>query len=245
MKFSSVFLKTLAIYIGIGVLLYWFSKKVVEGFSTSMNGVHDVWYINLDRSPHRKTMIEDEIKKLGVTNVQRWPATDGKTLTDNDFNKLNLPAWSRPQFAKNEKNRYGEIGCYLSHKNLLKHLSQQSMPDDAVHLILEDDSVIDKDAASHWNKGIPTLDKDWDMLFLGLLGNTVTDVKNGVGKPSWITGTHAYAVKHSSIPKILDRIDTLSDPIDEMYGRSRDKLNIYAFSPYKVHQRPNNPSTIH
>ena len=74
------------------------------------------------------------------------------------------------------------------------------------------------------------------MIFVGLLGNKVKNVVNGIGKPEWITGTHAYVVKHSSIPRILNSLKGFNEPIDEVYGRNLEGLKIYALNPPKIHQ---------
>jgi hypothetical protein len=95
---------------------------------------------------------------------------------------------------------------------------------------------IDNDALPTLMKGIASLESSWDIIFIGLLNNKVNNVNNGIGVPEWVTGTHAYAVKHGSVKKVLKSIKIMYDPIDEMYGRNPDGLRMYALSPSKINQ---------
>ena len=214
-----------------------FLPNYYEGFQT-INGISDGWFINLDRSKDRMKSVKSQLHKLSPLIVTRWPAVDGTILTDKEYDELQIPYWSRPSFAEEsrKKGRKGEIGCYLSHVNLLKHLDTLNTPPNEGHLILEDDIKIDDDFVKTWNKSFNTVPETWDMIFVGLLGNKVKNVLNGIGKPEWITGTHAYVVKHSSIPRILNSLKGFNEPIDEVYGRNLEGLKIYALNPPKIHQ---------
>ena len=208
-----------------------------EGFE-SIQGISDCWYINLDRSQDRNKNIQKELLKLSPLEITRWPGVDGGNFTDEDYDSLNIPFWSRPNFTLESKQntRKGEIGCYLSHTNLLKHLNTLQVNPTLGHLILEDDIKIDDDFLSFWNTSYKTIPPLWDIVFVGLLGNTIEFTKNGIGIPRNITGAHAYIVKHSSIPKILEYTKIMSEPIDEVYSRNCKNLNIYALNPSKIHQ---------
>ena len=216
-------------------------STVVEGFET-MNGIRDAWYINLDRSPERRERMEIELEKLPIQS-HRWKAVDGLLLTDADYTKLNIPNWSRPNYTKETKEhtRKGEIGVFLSHKTLLEYLHNQDYNENDNHLILEDDVFIQPETVNVWNKTI--IDNEWDIIFMGL-PNKVEKVSNGIGVPKWITGAHAYVVKHSSLPKILHSLRVLYDPIDEVYARNVDGLVIYALSKPMISQTYKDPSTI-
>jgi len=198
----------------------------------------DVWYINLKRSTDRRANMEKEVVKLSPLTAKRWEAVDGKKLGDTDYDSYNIPAWSRPSFAPEAKRetRKGEIGVYLSHRTLLEKLSDTSRPNNYIHIILEDDVEIEEDAYKSLMKGISSLGNSWDIIFIGLLDNKVNKVNNGIGIPEWVTGTHAYAVQHGSLKKILKSIKIMYDPIDEMYGRNPDELRMYALSPSKINQ---------
>ena len=211
-----------------------------EGFQT-IEFISDGWYINLDRSTDRLKKIQAELYKLSPLVITRWPGVDGGQLTDEDYNKLDIPYWSRPAFAAEakQKTRKGEIGCYLSHYNLLKHLTTLRTDPTMGHLILEDDISISDDCVKSWNTSVKSIPSDWDMIFLGLLdfgNNKILNVSNGIGRPTSITGAHAYVVKHASLPKIIDILKVMNEPIDEVYGRNVKNLKVYALSPSKINQ---------
>jgi GR25 family glycosyltransferase involved in LPS biosynthesis len=195
-------------------------------------GITDIWYINLDRSPDRNRSVQKELQKLPRLPVKRWTAVDGKDLTDEDIQALRIPNWSRPEFAPKEKSkqRKNEIACFLSHRTLLEHLQTlPANPEDA-HLIVEDDIEVLPNLVSQWNTAVQGLDSEWDMIFLGYsIHKEVFQVKDNLGVPESLAGTYAYAVKHKSIPKILNTLQVIYDPIDEVYSREIGNLKILAF----------------
>lgn len=216
--------------IAIGILVY----RTVPGQPTPgpIYGVSDVWYINLDRSGDRNQRIQREIKKLPPLPVERWKAVDGNELTEGRIQELGVPNWSRPEFAPKEKakQRANEIACFLSHRTLLEHLQRvPTNPQDA-HFIFEDDIEIQPNLVSNWNRAVQHLNGNWDMIFLGYsIHKEVFQVQDNLGIPESLAGTYGYAVKHSSIPKILQTLQVIYDPIDEVYSRQIGHLKIFAF----------------
>jgi GR25 family glycosyltransferase involved in LPS biosynthesis len=196
-------------------------------------GISDIWYINLDRSSQRNQSIQIELKKLPPSvSVHRWKAVDGSKLTETDMVNLGVPNWSRPDFAPKEKTkqRANEIACFLSHRTLLEHLQTvPTNPQDA-HFIFEDDIEIRSTLVPNWNTAVQGVRGEWDMIFLGhSIPKEVFQVTNNLGIPESLAGTYGYAVKHSSIPKILKTLQVIYDPIDEVYSREIGNLKILAF----------------
>jgi GR25 family glycosyltransferase involved in LPS biosynthesis len=197
-----------------------------------MYGIKDIWYINLDRSEDRRKNVEEQIKKLPPISSHRWRAVDGKELSEEDIKKLRIPYWSQPSFAPSDKKkqRANEIACFLSHRTLLEHLQTLPIHPNDAHLIFEDDIVIFPNLVKNWNKALHDLDDDWDIIFLGCsIEREVFQVENNLGVPESHAGTYAYAVKHKSIPKILEKLEIIYDPIDEVYCREIGNLRILAF----------------
>ena len=96
-----------------------------------------------------------------------------------------------------------------------------------------------------YSQVISKLDKDWDIFFFGIHDPVLGEVKDGIAKVKSIQSLHAYMVKHKSIPKILEVIKIMYDPIDEIIRWNSDKLNLYALQPFTIHQRKNYMSNIH
>ena len=133
----------------------------------------------------------------------------------------------------------------MSHKKLLTYLAEQPLPDDAGHLICEDDVEFPADflqTQSHWYDVAPQIPDDWDMVFLGIKKPIIgTDVAPGVkkmtttyNKGNW--GAHAYLVRHGSLKTtILPSIEFMTNEIDVHYDMMADRWNIYICDPPVLH----------
>ena len=250
------------IYIIIGVCillaLFFCSKPLIEGFEPpppvvkpqlkleNIPIIKDVWIINLDKSKERWNTMLEQVKVLDPLPVNRWSATDGRALKEQDYIDEKIPIIIRPQFtlASKQERRKGEIGCYLSHKKLIEFLGKKNVEDDDGHLILEDDVEIDKDTLEKWVNVSSKLDKDWDIFFFGIHDPVLKDPVDGISKVTSIQSLHSYMIRHKSIPKILELIKIMYDPIDEIIRWNSDKLNLYAIQPFTINQRKNYPSDI-
>jgi hypothetical protein len=251
-------LNNIAIFIIFCIVLYLIFNDNIEGFEqpapvtkplkqlADIPIVKDVWIINLDKSKDRWNTMVNEAKVLDPLPVNRWSAIDGRAMKEQDFIDEKIPIIIRPQFALESKQerRKGEIGCYLSHKKLMEFLTAQKVDDDSGHLILEDDVEIAADTLEQWIKAAPSLDKNWDIFFFGIHDPVLGDVKNGIAKVKSIQSLHAYMVRHKSIPKILEKIKIMYDPIDEIIRWNSDTLNLYAIQPFTITQRKNYMSDI-
>jgi len=203
--------------------------------------ISDVSVINLERSKDRWYDIQLELIKLFPLKVSRWSATDGKQLTIKDMINEKIPEsiYGVKGFDKplNETNKYGVMGCYLSHKKLLKYLETLNVNPNDGHLILEDDIYIKSDTLTHWRKIYKNLNPNWDIVYFGVNDKCKRDKDiNGFKKAihtGW--GTYGYMVKHSSIPKILEKIDVMDDAIDAKYSRLFSELNCYILSDIKIY----------
>jgi hypothetical protein len=211
--------------------------------------IKDVWVINLDKSKDRWNLMIEQTANLDPLPVNRWPATDGRAMTNQDYIDEKIPIIIRPADAAEnlKERRKGEIGCYLSHKKLLESLGKQKVSDASGHLILEDDVLIDRDTLMKWKDvadKLVKLDKKWDIFFFGIHDPVLGDVKDGIAPVKSIQSLHAYMVRHGSIPKILEAIKVMYDPIDEIIRWNADKLKMYAIQPFMIKQRPDFHSDI-
>src|SRR5271157_102699 len=86
------------------------------------------YYINLDRSPDRRAVMDAQLAQLGLTDhYRRFAAVDGN-----------------PQGLASPTLTVSELGCFASHQQLL-----QRHADGAEHLhLIEDDIVLAKRTAS-------------------------------------------------------------------------------------------------
>jgi GR25 family glycosyltransferase involved in LPS biosynthesis len=231
-KLSKWFIPVLVFAMVLGYYLY----------NHTTPSIDDIWVLNLDRDKERFQKVIDQQPLLPQT-INRWKATYGKDedrevaemdgvnrifsrSTDVELNKRNPNVINIP----------GEIGCWLSHKRLLRHLNTLNVSANFGHLILEDDVLIDKNFAQKWQTVKQSIPGDWDFIYLGIskivgdrINENVVKWKNNEDFGNY--GTHAYIVRHRAIPHILDKLKHMSGPIDIQYYNMLGNLNIYIVDP--------------
>ena len=62
--------------------------------------IKDVWIINLDKSKDRWNSMLEQVKVLDPLPVNRWSATDGRALKEQDYIDEKIPIIIRPEFTQ-------------------------------------------------------------------------------------------------------------------------------------------------
>jgi len=225
-KFLCIIIVILFTYLFISKLYL----KNIEGFelpSVPEYIISDISVINLDRSKDRLIKMRKQVRKIKDVPAFRWSAVNGKEIPDTNIKRIcneSCRDWT------GEKRNRGQVGCYLSHKTLLKHLERLNVNPNAGHIIFEDDIVIDNNFLTKWKKIIPHIPSNWGIIYFDLQKNgeiKMNNVKNGIGDAVSGWGTHAYMVKHSRIPEILSKVNVMYAPIDNMLQDNFRVLNAY------------------
>lgn len=244
-KLSKWFIPVLVFAMVIGYYLY----------NNTTPSIDDVWVLNMDKDTERFQKVIDQQPLLPQT-INRWKATYGKDedrgvaerdgvshifsrSTDVELNKRNPNVINIP----------GEIGCWLSHKRVLRHLNTLNVSPNFGHLILEDDVLIDKNFAQKWNTVKQSIPGDWDFIYLGVtdmrgdrINENIVKWKNTKG---WGNGgAHSYMVRHRALPHILHKLEYMNAPIDVQYFNMLGGLNIYIVDPPLVVTNNQLESTI-
>jgi GR25 family glycosyltransferase involved in LPS biosynthesis len=213
-----------------------------------LEGIDDVWVINLDRR-------QDRLDKFMKTNqtiadrVLRIPAFDGKTLPL-------TPRIARLFAPHDFKWKKSVMGCALSHLAMWMKLLTDK-PDIQSYLICEDDAVLDPAWKTKWesmmkNKGLPD---DWDVVYLGGVlppnragfESVVEKVNDYVGrvKENTIFGqpvancyfhfcAYAYVLSRRGAQKIVDVLKAKGGywtSADHMICNIQEILRIYFMHP--------------
>lgn len=211
----------------------------------------DVYVIHCKKHNERLPNIEHHLKKL-FPQLKIW---DGVVINNSvPFLQKEMQKYNTNITVKNDKifKSLGEIGCYLSHHTLLKHIKETETKTTAKYtLILEDDGMLLKNAANLQDK-LDKLDKvDFDMLYLGLnnenKNKNIKDTVYSINKTKPIQGTHAYVVNNNKINKIYENTLTPIGPIDYQYEIliKKDTINAVIIYPYLcVQDRESFQSTI-
>lgn len=178
-----------------------------------------------------------KVTSLADSEIHRFSALDGSNLQhqllERDF--ANDPIFKIMAHNRNINNpslQPGVLGCFLSHYFLLKTIANQSASNDFV-FIFEDDVFFSKNEFKNELEMIQNCRYPWDLLFVGgrwsknfvpngdwnfftkinehfyLRHQTNPDYQKNLGKSMNLDrGAMGYCVKLSSIPKILNEIDT-------------------------------------
>jgi glycosyl transferase, family 25 len=96
-----------------------------------MDGVQ-TWVINLDRAPERLAQVRGQLQRLDMP-FTRLPAVDARAITPAQRALLDEPAFHRRHGMTPLP---GELGCYLSHVEVLRRFLASSAE---AALVLEDD----------------------------------------------------------------------------------------------------------
>lgn len=176
----------------------------------------DVYVIHCTKHTERLVNIEHHLKRL-FPELKIWEGTYITHSVDDVEKEMQLHT---PEIRIKNKNIFktvGEIGCYLSHHSLLKHIKQQQ-PSSKYTLILEDDGMLKSDIMDIQEN----LEKvQFDIFYLGLnnANKGTCIVKNiyTMDTSSPVTGTHAYIVNNANINKIYQSTLYPIGPIDYQY----------------------------
>jgi len=212
-----------------------------EAFSDSI----EFFVIHLQNTPNERKENIIKLKDRIHTDLYLFNAIDGNLV-----DKTNLSSFDNDLVINFEHDRgVGEYGCYLSHLMVYKWLIF-SKKEDGYTVILEDDANILSDTFFEDVKKIINSVDDFDIIFLGNLGENHGDhyIDNiyHIDVTNFLTGTHAYVVNNSKVAKIYSLLLTMSAPIDIKYKDLIDdgKLKCFVIYPVLVEQEQIFSSTI-
>lgn len=254
LEMNSIFIFVLIIFF-IFILLNIFLKKNIlkENFENDEEEKQkkieekiDVYIIHMDGNEQRKKNIEEQKKKMnGPFNIILFPAVNGKKL---NFKKLKKNEGELDNdWIHNQGKRKGEVGCYLSHRNIIDKIQKEKNNSHSKYsIIFEDDFKIQTDDLySSVKKIINTLHeekRDFDMIYLGNLNhNHAEKIKDNIytlNKKQHLWGTHGYLINNNSSDKIFSLIQQMRSPIDTIYQYMlyKDKLKGYVIYPTIIQQ---------
>lgn len=204
--------------------------------------INDTWVINLDKDKERYAYFMNMAKHL-PSRINRWPATDGRVETRADAAKDGVSTFLTKSMNNDEVQKSdlilfkpGVIGCWLSHKRLLRHLSTLRVDDQFGHFIVEDDIIVPSDFSTKWETLRQTIPTNWDIVYFGVGGLHGDRIRPNVLKwrndryaANW--GAYAYLVRHGALPFIVSKLQYMDSPIDVQFYRHFSPLNIYIIDP--------------
>ncbi|MBB5751477.1 glycosyltransferase family 25 protein [Prosthecomicrobium pneumaticum] len=205
----------------------------------------DILVVNLERSTERRTLMAEQLDRLGVV-YQFFPAFDGRKGEHAREFRYDPAIAARHGLRPLTP---GELGCAASHVAIWRRCSETGRP----VIVLEDD-VITEDRFAEDVPLIRDLVERYPLLRIAAIrerpGRVVESLPRGrqvVRLSNGPRGTMGYALSPQGARALLHEIDTLAEPIDHyidmfwLHG-----LRIMALKPYPVWERPSDglPSTI-
>jgi hypothetical protein len=177
-----------------------FMIKCEELNNKGIGAFDNVWVINLERRPERWIRTKTRLEEKGII-PNRWNATDAKS---SDFLKM-YEAIPIP------KRSTSELACYISHRNLWKHLYKLGVSN---AIIFEDDikfaNGVTKKDITEAMEGSP----GFNVLFLGHCLSLVKNFEFPVTRVGAGMCLHAYVVSRAGLKKLIDIEDNFILPID-------------------------------
>jgi glycosyl transferase family 25 len=230
----------------LGAVLLW-ALTTTEGFEPETS-VH-YYVIHMPSNTTRAANIAQQEEKLGA-HIERFDAVVGKDVTD--------VTTIDPALRNTVGLTQGELGCYLSHYQLIKRIAAGSA---TYGCVFEDDfDLVDGIDHSFIESAVKYLDgTDVDMLFLGAMNdneadapsdrritqsNVVYEVRDY--KPATWMGTHGYIVAQKSATKIQEFLKDMAYPIDYAFyvAIQRDFLKAMVVTPNVIFQDKSHVGTI-
>lgn len=167
--------------------------------------------INLEKRTDRKNSIIEQFAKQNI-DLEFFPGLDAKILGVVSLLKTK-----------------GMTGCYISHH--LLHLKLKSAEDEW-SIIIEDDLIICKDLIYHVELWLKTIPKDADIGFFGYYkrkGSSSIHITRDWLFIDKFYGAHFYAVKTSSLPKIIKYTSKIENQIDVQIIDNIQKGNLKGY----------------
>ncbi len=238
-------------------ILYYFYKKnrVYKEFFNNFETRFEV--IHMSGKEDRLQNIKTQEEKAKI-KINLFEAVNGSQLDIPQLQKDGLvkKKWSTYRYNSaqtpegKQKVINGEIGCYMSHMNLLKKISESEY--DGWTIVFEDDFLLESNFKEELDKILENIkdNQEIDIIYLGSLNQD--DCKNGVYKDNlchpvnpW--GTQGYMVNKRSASKIYNLIKFIDREIDIKYRdlMNKKKINGLIVVPTLVKQNyEGNPSVI-
>jgi len=211
-----------------------------------INDEIDLFVISL-RHENRMINIKNQEKKIGKT-IHIFDAVKGDHLDEEKLIQENVLS-KNAMLNSDVKRRKREIGCYLSHLNLLKQIQDNS--ENGYTIIFEDDFDIKTDNFfKDVKKIIEDSNSNFDLIYLGNLNNNNgKKIKNNIYNidiNGSLIGMHGYLINNNSINKLIPLINFIEMPIDLIYEKlsKENKINTFVIFPTIVNQGGVQNSTI-
>lgn len=199
-----------------------------------MNTLPKIFCLTLKDTPNRKLYAEDHFKKHNL-EVEFFEGINGATFGLRSV----IPYKDDDPEGPDYFIKQGRIGCLLSHYMLWKTLWHNSYDE---ILIFEDDIELPDNFINNFLDLKTRLPDDWQYVFVGHCCLPPTEYQTKIAEGIITTShppmcTHAYMIKKSSIPVLIDTNSQAWAAVDiQIQKKSLKILKHYVFDPPIVEQ---------
>jgi len=202
--------------------------------------MYHIVILNLQRSEDRKIVMEEQFKKLDISNYTFFPCFDGRNVINMSFSVPILKGVGMGRkLAKNE------VCLIMSHIGALKHA--QIMGYDQV-IIFEDDVIICEDWKLRMESLLSSLPENWEYVYLAGHSDYVKlpmfEEPTIIKAPPMI-GAFSYMANKIGMQKLIDYCGEFVTTYDDMimHKIQGGKLTGYLYIPFMTYHR-DSPSTL-
>jgi GR25 family glycosyltransferase involved in LPS biosynthesis len=154
------------------------TNNLTNSLLKSQRGPFPTFVIIMDKHLSQWPVIENRFNQVDPNQSwflpQKWKATDGSLLTEEDLSRVLTPRAHfdllKPRCSHEDLGSKGAVGCFLSHRNIWKHMVDQHIP---IAAIFEDDVAFHDtpNFSTHFSSGLSALDQlpNWHAFFFGYL----------------------------------------------------------------------------
>lgn len=187
-----------------------------------------VFCITIPESKHRERL-DKEAERVCLT-VNWWNGVNGESFGLKTFIPTHTDWIVGPKY----------VGLYLSHWALWRVL--EAVDADEI-LILEDDAEFHPGFVDLWPSFYSELPSDWQLVYVGsccVRNNSYAKISEHICVAKNPMGTHAYMIKKSALPIIIERMNCVQHPLDQdIIKRLLPVLKHYTFIPSLIRQHEN------
>lgn len=189
--------------------------------------------ITIPRRMERARELYTRTVRPHVTDSAVWDAVTKESINISDLMQKGIVA----RGTAGERLNVGEVACYLSHTEVLRHMLTQARWDTL--LVLEDDAV--PSAHFSWQRvkvcmaEVNHVDRDWDLLYLGVCWDLCAQrrtVSPHCVQTFFPGCTHAYIVSRRGAERLLRLLSPIRNTLDRSikHAARRGELRCYASS---------------
>lgn len=175
--------------------------------------------INLDRRLDRWEETLKEFSKIGINNIKRISAVDGKTI---GYQKAYISL--------------AETACVMSHIKALTYAKEKNM--NSV-FIAEDDIEFTDNFNEKFNKIEHQIPNDWQLLYLCINPDSgeYNRIYDNIYRIKGCYSAHAILYKSEIFDKAIEFLEKNTYPADVSLGLLQNYTNAYSIYPHLAYQR--------